>query len=65
MTTPKLFTFVPPYLIQFPTRSKTDAMIMAGRGPPWCRIKIVKGETTTNENKKLELSQFMALVDTL
>jgi hypothetical protein len=40
-------------------------MIIAGLGPPLFKTTIVKGDTITNENKKLELSQLIALVDTL
>jgi hypothetical protein len=65
MTVPKLFARVPPYRIQFPRRRKTDAIMIAGRGPPRCKINIVNGVTTTKEKRKLELSQLMALVDTL
>ena len=50
---------VPAYLIQFPPRIRTEAVMIELFGPNLERVYSVKGDAATNANRKVVLSQAM------
>lgn len=61
MTTPKIFDLAPANLIQFPTSSRHEEMIIDVLGPCLLKAQKVNGVATTKAKRKAVDSQLIAL----